>query len=101
MARLARWAGIVADAFSGVSLKLCRISARSPGLAAKNMSLISAASLGRIARFACIRNCASVGGFAGCWGRGSVGIASASGTRSPGCAGFNPSWIMVLSGVPG
>ena len=61
IARLARAAGIRAEAFSGVSLRLCRISARSLALAAKNMSLISAASLGRIARLEAIRSSASVG----------------------------------------
>ena len=62
-ARAARAAGIRGEAFSGVSARLCRISARSLAPAAKNMSLISAASLGRIARVDAIRNCASVGAF--------------------------------------
>ena len=53
IARLARAAGIRAEAFSGVSSRLCRISARSLGVGAKNMSLISAASFGCIDRFDC------------------------------------------------
>ena len=69
IARAARAAGIRADAFSGVSFRLCRICARSLALAAKNMSLISAASLGRIDRFDAIRSSASVGVRAGRRGR--------------------------------
>ena len=60
MARLARAAGIRAEARNGVSCRLCRISARSLALARENISLISAASFGCIDRFDAIRNCTSV-----------------------------------------
>ena len=62
-----------AAAFSGVSARLCRISARSLALAPKNMSLISAASFGCIDKFDAIRNCASVGGLAGAARAGTCG----------------------------
>ena len=79
IARLARAAGIRAEAFSGVSLRLCRISARSLALAEKNMSLISAASFGRIDRLEAIRSSASVGARAAGAMAGAAGIAGATG----------------------
>src|ERR1700710_110776 len=99
MARLARAAGIRAEAFSGVSLILCRISARSLALAAKNMSLISAASFGRIDRLEAIRNCASVGALAAGASDGAEAIAGAAGMAWPGRVRRNPSLFMISNGV--
>src|SRR3954447_1805345 len=101
MARVARGAGIRAEAFSGVSARLCRIVARSPALAAKNMSLISAASFGRIDRLEAIRNCASVGTLAAAAADGAVGIADAVGMIWPGWVRRNPSLFMISIGVAG
>src|SRR6185437_3753093 len=101
IARVARAAGIRAEAFSGVSERLCRISARSLALAAKNMSLISAASFGRIDRLEAIRNCASVGALTGTASRGAVAIAGATGTIWAGCERRSPSLLMISAGVAG
>ena len=89
-----------AEAFSGVSHMLCRISARSLALAAKNMSLISAASFGRIESVDAILNCASVScGFSGGAPTGAVAIAAATG--SGWCGRRSPSLSMISAGVPG
>ena len=100
-ARAARAAGIRAEARSGVSARLCRIWVRSLALAAKNMSLISAASFGCIDRFDAIRICASVGGLTVGAAAGLAGISSATGTRRPGCCGFSPSRFRTSGGVAG
>jgi hypothetical protein len=102
IARTARAAGIRAEAFNGVSQILCRIKARSLEFAAKNMSLISAASFGRIARLDAIRNCASVGcTFSGGAPAGAVAIAVATGRECPGCGRRSPSLSMISAGVAG
>ena len=84
-----------------MSARLCRISARSLAPAAKNMSLISAASLGRIARVDAIRNCASVGGFTVGALVGAAAIAAASGKIWPGGERRSPSLSMISAGVAG
>jgi hypothetical protein len=82
-------------------LRLCRISARSLALAVKNMSLISAASLGRIDKFDAIRNCASVGVLTGGASGAGVGIADATGTIWLGEERRNPSLFKISAGVAG
>ena len=94
-AREREWAPKV---FSGASDRLCRISARSPAAAAKNMALISAASCGCIDK-ADMRNCASVGGLSVGAAGGSTGMPRASGTR--GLGGRNPSFLVMATGVFG
>ena len=84
------------EARSGVSERLCRISARSLALAPKNMSLISAASFGCIDRFDCIRNCASVSGLTGA---GLAGCRNFAGERQAlvGSRGFQPEFFQDLN----
>jgi len=101
MARAARAAGIRAEAFSWLSCRSCKIKARPPALAWKNMSLISAASLGCIDKFDAIRNCTSLDGFTGGAVEQVAGISGASGTRWSGLAGFSPSFLATSTGVPG
>ena len=96
-----RAAGMRGEAFSGVSARLCRISARSLALPAKNMSLISAASFGRIARLDAIRSSASVGVLAAGGSAGAAAIVAASGRGSPGCGERSPSLAMISTGVAG
>ena len=101
MARAARGAGIRAEAFKGVSRKLCRIKARSLALARKNMSLISAASFGCIDRFDDDRrNCAALGGSTGGAAEGG-GISRARGAFPSGLERRSPNLFRTSTGVPG